>query len=141
MAGLNKVMIIGNLGQDPELRLTATGTQVANISVATSEKWTNKAGEPQEKVEWHRIVLFDKLAELSGKFLSKGKQVYIEGKLQTRAWDDKDGVKRYTTEIVATSMTFLDKKDEPQQEPKTQQKTKKQQPKADDSFPDDNVPF
>lgn len=113
MSGLNKVMLIGRLGQNPELKQTNGGAQVVSFSIATSEKWKNKdTGAPQEKTEWHRIVCWNKLAELAAEYLAKGSNVYIEGKLQTRQWEDKDGAKRYTTEIVAGSLQFLDKKKE-----------------------------
>jgi len=107
MAGINKVIIVGNLGKDPELRHTPQGQAVCNFSIATSESWTDKGGQKQEKTEWHRIVVWGKLGELCGKYLQKGRQAYVEGKLQTRAWDDKDGQKRYTTEIVANTVQFL----------------------------------
>jgi len=107
MSGVNKVILIGRLGSDPELRYTSNGNPVASLSVATSEKWKDKEGQPQEKTEWHRIVLWSRLAELAGQYLSKGRQVYIEGKLQTRKWDDKDGQTRYTTEIVGNQLQFL----------------------------------
>ena len=107
MAGINKVILVGRLGQDPEMRYFADGTAVANFSIATSDEWKDKeTGEKREKTEWHRIVVFRKLAEICGKYLSKGRQVYIEGKLQTRSWE-KDGVTRYTTEIVANDMQML----------------------------------
>ena len=108
MAGVNKVIIVGNLGKDPELRHTPQGNAVANFPVATSESWNDKDGSKQERTEWHRIVVWGKLAELCSKYLSKGRKAYVEGRLQTRAWDDKDGQKRYTTEIVATTVQFLD---------------------------------
>ena len=108
MAGsVNKVILIGHLGADPEIRYTQGGSPVANLRLATNESWTNKNGQKEERTEWHRIVLWSKLAELAGQYLTKGRQVYIEGRLQTRSWDDKDGNKRYSTEIVATSMQFL----------------------------------
>ena len=107
MAGINKVILVGNLGKDPEVRHTPNGQAVANFSIATSEAWTDKGGQKQERTEWHRIVAWGKLAELCGKYLAKGRQCYIEGKLQTRAWDDKDGGKRYTTEVVANTVQFL----------------------------------
>ena len=107
MAGVNKVILIGNLGRDPEMRYFSDGTAVANFSIATSDEWKDKnTGEKKEKTEWHRIVVFRQLAEICGKYLTKGKQVYIEGKLQTRSWE-KDGVTRYTTEIVANEMRML----------------------------------
>ncbi len=112
MGGLNKAMIIGRLGRDPEMRYTPDGVAIANFSIATSEDWKDKnTGEKKEKTEWHRIVAFRRLAEICGEYLTKGKQVYIEGRLQTRSWE-KDGVTRYTTEIIADKMQFLDAKSE-----------------------------
>jgi single-strand DNA-binding protein len=108
MAGINKVILIGNLGKDPELRHTPQGQAVANFSLATSESWNDKNGQKQERTEWHKVVVWGKPAELVAKYLSKGRKAYVEGRLQTRAWDDKDGQKRYTTEIVATTVQFLD---------------------------------
>ncbi len=108
MAGVNKAIIIGRLGRDPELRYFQDGTPVANFSVATSEQWTDKqTGEKREKTEWHKIVAFRRLAEICGQYLAKGRQVYIEGRIQTREWEDRDGIKRYTTEIVASNMQML----------------------------------
>lgn len=107
MAGVNKVILLGNLGADPEIRYTPSGMAVANFRIATSETRPNKEGQKETKTEWHRIVAFGKLAEICGEYLAKGKQVYIEGKIQTRSWDDKDGNKRYTTEILANSMQML----------------------------------
>jgi len=106
--GINKVIIVGNLGQDPEVRYTAGGAAVTNISVATSEQWKDKnTGENVVKTEWHRIVFFSRLAEIAGEYLRRGSQVYIEGKLQTRKWQDKNNQDRYTTEIVANEMQML----------------------------------
>jgi single-strand DNA-binding protein len=107
MAGINKVILVGNLGKDPEVRHTPQGNAVCNLSVATSESWNDKNGQKQERTEWHRVVVWGKLAELCSKYLQKGRQVYLEGKLQTRAWDDKDGNKRYTTEVLANTVQFL----------------------------------
>lgn len=107
MNSLNKVQLIARLGQEPELRHSANGKAVCNLSVATSESWTDKAGQKQEKSEWHRVVVWGKLGELCNQYLSKGKQAYIEGKLETRQWEDKNGQKRYTTEIVASNVIFL----------------------------------
>jgi single-strand DNA-binding protein len=104
---VNRVTLLGRLGANPETRNTNTGMTVANFNLATSESWNDKNGQKQERTEWHRIVVWGKLAELCGQYLSKGRQVYIEGKLQTRQWDDKDGNKRYTTEVVANSVQFL----------------------------------
>ncbi len=109
--GLNKAILIGNLGKDPEVRYTPSGVGVANFNIATSETWTNKDGEKETRTEWHRIVAFGKLAEICGEYLSKGRQVYIEGRIQTRDWEDKDGIKRYTTEIVANQMLMLGARD------------------------------
>jgi len=103
MSGINKVILIGNLGAKPEVKFASNGNAIANLSVATSESWTDKnTGEKQEKTEWHRVSLFGKLAEIAGKYLDKGSKVYIEGKLQTRKWQDKSGKDRYTTEIVVS---------------------------------------
>jgi len=104
---LNKAMIIGNLGKDPELRYTQSGRAVANLSVATNEKWTDNDGNPQERTEWHRVVVWGRQAENCEKYLSKGRQVYVEGRIQTRDWTDNDGNKRYSTEIVAQTVQFL----------------------------------
>ncbi|MDN4501926.1 single-stranded DNA-binding protein [Alteromonadaceae bacterium BrNp21-10] len=98
--GINKVILVGNLGQDPEVRYTPNGKAVANLTLATSESWKDQGGQIQEKTEWHRVSMFGKLAEIAGEYLKKGSQVYVEGKLQTRKWQDKDGQDRYTTEIV-----------------------------------------
>ncbi len=106
---LNKVMLIGRLGADPEVRYTQSGTPVANFNIATSERFTNKDGEKEERTEWHRIVAWSRLAEICQEYLAKGKLVYIEGKLRTRSWDDRDGVKHYTTEILSQSMQMLDR--------------------------------
>ena len=106
--GINKAIIVGNLGRDPEVRYTANGNAIANITVATTESWKDKqSGERQEKTEWHRVVFFGRLAEVAGEYLKKGAQVYIEGRLQTRKWEDKSGQERYTTEIVANEMQML----------------------------------
>lgn len=108
MASLNKIMLIGNLGKDPEVRATPSGQMVANFSIATTEKWKGKdSGQWEEKTEWHNIVVWGKLAELCREYLHKGRPVYIEGKLQTRSWDDKEGKKRYTTEVLAQTIQFL----------------------------------
>ncbi len=112
MSGVNKVLLIGRLGRDPEVRYTPDGTAIANFSIATSEEWKDKkTGEKQERTEWHRIVAFRRLGEICGEYLSKGRQVYVEGRLQTRDWQDKDGNKRYTTEIVASQMQMLGSRD------------------------------
>jgi len=107
MASVNKVILIGNLGRDPETRYMPDGGAVTNISVATTEAWKDKNGEKQEKTEWHRVAFFGKLAEIAGEYLKKGSQVYVEGRLQTRKWQDKDGQDKYSTEIVANAMQML----------------------------------
>ena len=106
--GVNKVILIGNLGRDPEVRYSPNGQAIANVTMATSESWKDKtSGEKQERTEWHRVVFFGRLAEIAGEYLKKGAQIFIEGRLQTRKWQDKDGVDRYTTEIVANEMQML----------------------------------
>lgn len=107
MSGVNKVIIVGRLGKDPEVRQVGQGQSVCTMTVATSENWLDKNGQKQERTEWHRIVAWGKLAEICGKHLSKGRQVYVEGKLQTRSWEDQQGQKRYTTEILASTVQFL----------------------------------
>jgi len=107
MASINKVILIGNLGRDPETRYLPDGGAVTNVSVATTDVWKDKSGEKQERTEWHRVAFFGRLAEIAGEYLKKGSPVYIEGRLQTRKWQDKDGQDRYTTEIVANEMKML----------------------------------
>ena len=107
MASVNKVILVGNLGKDPESRYLPDGGAVCNFSIATTDKWKDKGGEQQERTEWHRISTFSKLAEICGEYLKKGSQVYIEGRLQTRKWQDKEGHDRYTTEVVADRMQML----------------------------------
>jgi single-strand DNA-binding protein len=107
MAGVNKAIVLGYLGKHPDVRDTQSGQKVATLSIATSEKWKGKDGNTQESTEWHRVVCWGKLAELAEKYLAKGRQVYVEGKLTTRTWDDNNGTKRYTTEIVARELVFI----------------------------------
>ncbi|MBE9532275.1 MAG: single-stranded DNA-binding protein [Proteobacteria bacterium] len=107
MAGVNKVILVGNLGADPEVRYSPSGMAIANFRIATTESYKNKDGQKEDKTEWHRIVSFGKLAEICGEYLNKGKQVYIEGKIQTSQWEDKEGNKRYTTEIICNQMQML----------------------------------
>jgi single-strand DNA-binding protein len=107
MASVNKVILIGNLGRDPELRYTQQGQAVANFTLATNENWTNKSGDREERTEWHRVVAWARTAELCAEYLAKGRTVYVEGRLQTREWEDKDGQKRRTTEVVAQTVQFL----------------------------------
>lgn len=143
MAGVNKVIIVGNLGDNPEVRYSQQGKAIANISVATSETWKDQSGERQERTEWHRIVLFRRLAEIAGEYLSKGSKVYIEGKLQTRKWQDQQGQDRYTTEIVADQMQMLDTRGQQQNQPPQNQAPRNAPPPppppANDF--DDDIPF
>ena len=139
MASLNKVMLIGNLGKDPEVRYTQAGTAVANFSMATAERFKAKNGEYEERTEWHNVTAWGKLAEICGEYLTKGKLVYIEGRLQTRKWEDKDGKDRYTTEVVADKMVMLGGKGEKKEEKPDAgaQQTKEESPFS----PDDDIPF
>ena len=108
MASINKVILIGNLGRDPETRYSPNGGAICNVSIATTRSWKDKtSGERREETEWHRVVFYDRLAEIAGEYLRKGRPVYVEGRLQTRKWQDKEGVERYTTEIIATEMQML----------------------------------
>jgi single-strand DNA-binding protein len=147
MAGVNKVILVGNLGRDPEMRYLPSGAAVANFSIATSEMWQDKeSGERKEKTEWHRIVAFGRLGEICGEYLSKGKQVYIEGRLQTKSWE-KDGVTRYTTEIVASAMQMLGAKDavaETRRPPSNEYGQQPQPQPPSQPFPEapeDDIPF
>jgi single-strand DNA-binding protein len=119
MASVNKVIVLGNLGKDPDLRHLPNGDAVCNFSLATTESWKDKEGNKQDKTEWHNVVIFRKLAEIAGEYLKKGRPVYIEGRLQTRKWQDKDGKDRYTTEIVADQMQMLGSRDEAKEVAKT----------------------
>ncbi|MFN3417051.1 MAG: single-stranded DNA-binding protein [Caldimonas sp.] len=108
MASINKVILIGNLGRDPEVRYTPNGAAICNVTIATSRSWKDKnSGERMEETEWHRVVFYDRLAEIAGEYLKKGRSVYVEGRLKTRKWQDKDGVEKYTTEIIADQMQML----------------------------------
>ena len=112
MASVNKVILIGNLGRDPEVRYAPSGSAICNVTIATSRNWKDKtSGERQEETEWHRVVFYDRLAEIAGEYLKKGKSVYVEGRLKTRKWTDKEGAERYTTEIIAQEMTMLGGRD------------------------------
>ena len=133
---VNKAILIGRLGQDPEVRYTQSGTAVANFTVATNEKWKDKEGNPQEQTEWHRIVAFARLGEICGEYLAKGSLVYIEGRIQTRQWEDKDGNKRYTTEIVAREMKMLDSRGS-----QTGGGGMEEPPVPEPTVPGDEVPF
>lgn len=145
MRGVNKVILVGNLGQDPETRYTQAGAAITNITVATSESWKDKqTGQQQERVEWHRVVFFQRLAEIAGEYLKKGSKVYIEGSLQTRKWQDQNGQDRYTTEIKASEMQMLDSRGD---NPQTSNQTPRANPQSSvapapdmDSF-DDDIPY
>lgn len=146
--GINKVILVGNIGKDPETRYTAGGAAITNITLATSESWKDKqSGEKQERTEWHRIVFFNRLAEIAGEYLRKGSQVYVEGSLRTRKWQDQSGQDRYTTEIVANEMQMLGSRggdgggsDSPNSG--FRDKPKQSAPaSAEDEFQDDDIPF
>jgi single-strand DNA-binding protein len=138
MASLNKVMLIGNLGADPEIRYTPSGAAVANFNMATKAQWTTKEGEKQDSTEWHRIVAWRRLGEICGEYLHKGSLVYIEGRLQTRSWEDRDGNKRYTTEIVAQGMQMLDRAGQSAEAVSTEERFPTEEPL---DVPDDDIPF
>ncbi len=143
-AGVNKAILIGHLGRDPEIRYTPSGMAVANFTMATSENWTNKEGTRESRTEWHRIVAFGRLAEICGEYLSKGRQVYVEGRLQTREWEDRDGNKRYTTEIVAREMQMLGSKDSgdtSKTKPKPQNQVSEVPEPSYSNIQDDDIPF
>ena len=136
---VNKVILVGNLGRDPEMRHTQTGRAVCNFTLATNERWKDREGQQQERTEWHRLVVWDRLAEVCVEYLSKGKQIYVEGRLQTREWEDREGNKRYTTEITVTNMQMLGRRSDPAFEPTGD-------PSPDDapapaSNGDDDIPF
>lgn len=141
MASLNKVMLIGNLGKDPEVRFTASGQAVASFSLATSEKFKGKSGEMEERTEWHNITLWGKLAEIAGEYLSKGKTVYIEGRLQTRKWQDKNGNDRYTTDIVGDRMQMLSAKGERSGGESSSSQKSGGGSYEEPPFQDDDIPF
>lgn len=154
--GVNKVILIGNLGSDPEVRYTPSGSAVANVNLATSETWRDKqTGELQDRTEWHRIVFFNRLAEIVGEYLRKGSKIYVEGSLRTRKWTDKNGVERHTTEIIANEMHILDSRSGGAHQPATESTS--QAPQSSDTHPteshthnppatmteqfDDDIPF
>ena len=153
MAGINKVILVGNLGAKPEVKYASNGNAIANLSVATSESWTDKnTGQKQEKTEWHRVSVFGKLAEIAGQYLDKGSKVYVEGKLQTRKWQDKSGADRYTTEVVVSgfngTLQMLDRRDDAGGAPRqSAPQAQAQAPAADPITPvdnsgfDDDIPF
>ena len=137
---INKAILVGRLGADPEVRYTPDGAMVTNFRIATDEQWKDKNGEKVQRTEWHKIVTFGKLAEICGKYLVKGKLVYLEGRIQTRAWDDKEGVKRYTTEIVASTMQMLDSKGQRSADASLEEPSHSPSG-ADAPLPEDDVPF
>ena len=142
--GVNKVILVGNLGQKPEMRDTATQTAVANLSIATTESWKDKeSGENRDKTEWHRVVFFGNLAEIAEKYLDKGSSVYVEGKIQTRKWQDKDGNDRWTTEVLGNQLTMLGSRSSSDSSPQPESSSNTPFPE-DDSGPgltDDDIPF
>lgn len=148
MASVNKVILIGNLGKDPEVRYMPSGEAITNINIATTDTWKDKNGEKQERTEWHRIAFFGKLAEIAGEYLKKGNPVYVEGRLQTRKWQDKDGKDRYTTEIVAEKMQMLGSRGGGSDAPYAGESASRsapasgaQKPAADFNDFDDDIPF
>lgn len=149
MASVNKVIILGNLGRDPETRYTQSGDAVTNLAVATSERWKDKDGQPQERTEWHRITLFGRVAEIAGEYLKKGSSAYFEGKLQTRKYTDKEGVEKYSTEIIADRLQFVGGKSESESNTQSPRPAKQERAesgqsgskrKPGDDF-DDDIPF
>jgi single-strand DNA-binding protein len=142
--GINKVILVGNLGQDPEVKYMPSGGAVCNVSLATTDSWKDKtSGERQERTEWHRVVFFHRLAEIAGEYLRKGSQVYVEGRLQTRKWQDKDGQERYTTEIIASEMQMLGGRsggfDQSSTSPSGPSQARREESPSDDF--DDDIPF
>jgi single-strand DNA-binding protein len=142
MAGINKVILVGNVGRDPELRYTPGGTAVANFTLATNEAWTSKTGEKQERTEWHRIVVWGKQAEIAGEYIKKGKQIYVEGSITTRQWDDRNGQKRTTTEIRAQRFILLGRGEGARPAPSAQPEAAESEPPAGEGpYPDEDIPF
>lgn len=153
MASVNKVIIVGNLGRDPEVRYSADGVAICNISVATTSAWKDKnTGDKREETEWHRVVFYGKLADIAGEYLRKGRSIYVEGRLKTRKWTDKDNIERYTTEIVADQMQMLGGREDGgsgssapaaqnQRQERQPQRAQNQQTQANLSNMDDDIPF
>jgi len=143
MAGVNKVILVGNLGKDPEVRYLEGGSVVANFTLATSESYKDKTGKRIDQTEWHNIVVWRGLAEVAEKHLKKGSQIYLEGKIRSRTWDDKEGIKRYTTEIVGDTFTMLGKRDEQNQNKESQAAAPSQQDStvSPESKPSNDLPF
>lgn len=140
MASVNKVILVGNLGRDPEVRYMPNGDAVCNFSIATTDTWKDKTGEKQERTEWHSIVMYRKLAEIAGEYLKQGSPVYIEGRLQTRKWQTKEGQDRYTTEIISDKMQMLGSKTDASQQKDTAPKQKSNDASNFEDIPDD-IPF
>lgn len=142
MSGVNKAIIIGNVGRDPEVRYTTSGNAVANFSVATTERWKDHDGEQQERTEWHNVVFFGKVAEIAGEYVKKGRLVYVEGKLQTDKYTDKEGVERYTTKIVGLNLQLLGKREDGErgEDDRPARSTSRKPADAKDDF-DDDIPF
>lgn len=146
---VNKVLLIGRLGANPEIRYTPSGAAVANFNLATNENWTDKNGQKQERTEWHRVVVWGKLAQLCGEYLAKGKQAYVEGRLQTRQWQDKDGQTKYTTEVIATTVQFLgassgagaERYSAPQQNTASEDSSYSSVKMEEPSFTEEDIPF
>jgi len=141
MAGINKVILVGNLGRDPEVRTLENGAKVANFTLATSESYKNREGQRVTTTEWHNVVLWRGLADIAERFLKKGNQVYIEGKIKTRSWEDKDGVKRYTTEILGDNLTMLGGRRDAEEGDSTPTPTQETTPEAKVSDEKDDLPF
>jgi single-strand DNA-binding protein len=143
MSGVNKVILVGNLGANPELRYTAGQQAVANLRIATTEKWTDKSGQKQESTEWHRVVVWGKQAEIVGQYLTKGRQVFVEGSIRTRQWQDQQGQKRFTTEIVARNVQMLGSRSErgPEDATATVPPDESLPPEFGGAGPDDDIPF
>jgi len=139
MASVNKVILLGNLGRDPEVRFTQGGTPVANFTMATTERWNDPSGEKKEKTEWHRIVVWGKQAEIAGEYLKKGRPVFVEGSLQTREWTDRDGNKRYTTEVRAQRLQLLGRPDDRGASPAAAPAEDMGEPSG--GYADDDIPF
>ena len=142
MASINKVILIGNLGRDPEVRYTQGGTAVANFTLATTDRWNDPSGERKERTEWHRVVVWGKQAEIAGEYLRKGRQVYVEGSLQTREWTDRDGNKRYTTEVKAQRFQMLGGRGDSERAPMDPEPAHHQVAEpADGGYSEDDIPF
>ena len=141
MASVNKVILVGNVGRDPELRYTPGGTPVATFTLATNEAWTSKTGEKQERTEWHRIVVWGKQAEIAGEYIKKGRQIYVEGSLQTRQWDDRNGQKRTTTEIRAQRFVMLGRPEGAARGAAAPPEAADVEPQGEPSYQDEDIPF